>query len=80
MRRSRVKIGPRADDGDARRGDAVPLEDDPSVGVVGGDDVVCRPCRASLHESKRPVDELVPVRKPRLVQLRTEIVVIEDER
>ena len=34
---------------------------------------------APLHAPQSPVDELVAVRKPGLVQLRAEVVVIEDE-
>ena len=75
----RGQVRPRADDGDARRGYPVPLEDDPPVRVVGGDDVVSCPCRASLHEPQRSIHEPVPVREARLEELRAEIVVIENE-
>ena len=55
-------------------------EDDLPIGVVGGDHVVGGLTGAPLHEPQSPVDEAIAVREPRLVQLRTEIVVVEDER
>ena len=75
----RGQVRPRADDGDARRGYPVPLEDDPPVRVVGGDDVVSRPRHASFHEPQRSIHEPVPVREASEEELRAEVVVIENE-
>ena len=82
FRRSAVEprqIRARPDDRHVRLSDAVALHRDLTVRVVGGDHVVRGPHGAALHQPQRSVDELVPVRKARLIQLRAKVVVIEHE-
>jgi len=53
-----------ADDSDLRRVDTVTPEDNPSIGVVGGDDVVCRLDGAPFHEPQGQVHESIAVWEP----------------
>ena len=79
MGRSRFKSGPVRTTVTPAGSTPSRLSDDLSVGVIGGDHVVRRVHGASLHEPEYPIDEVIAVREPRLVQLRTEVVMVEDK-